>query len=296
MLGIDILRHILSIFVILQHMGSSRYSANINGELRYYVDFVDGAVACFFMISGFFSKAQPNFCVFVKSQVVRLLVPFFIFSSAYGVLLYLLGKDSIYAGIYSTVTFRGAGMQLYFLPYLLGISVFFAAIRSVSGELVYPRILAAMAVFFILMCVAFPTLGSTGPDYRLLPYYFLAYIAGFLYRSIGRGFYVWFVLIVTLVLGLLDHRFLDLSGMIVLFVCAESWSSKFGSGRAVGSGGVYLLHTPILNFSISIFLEKLGVLQFYNVILSVALTYVVCLFISIVFIKFLPRYRWLILE
>lgn len=84
--------------------------------------------------------------------------------------------------------------------------------------------------------------------------------------------------------------------MMILFCIAESLIDNWDQKRAKGSGGGYLLHTPIVNFTISILLTKLGVVQLQNVFVSVALTYVFYLAVFIVFMKVLPKYRWIILE
>jgi fucose 4-O-acetylase-like acetyltransferase len=133
-LGIDILRHFLTIFVILQHMTSSRYSIDVNAEISSYEDFIDGAVAGFFIISGYYSKKQTDLLKFTRLLAIRLLVPFFIFSVTYTLILFALDKSSLSDGLYKTITLHGAGMQLYFLPYLLVVSFSFAIIRYITDE------------------------------------------------------------------------------------------------------------------------------------------------------------------
>lgn len=53
--AIDLLRHVLSVAVIIQHMPShSRFDAGLNYFIRYVSEYVDGAVVGFFLIAGFF--------------------------------------------------------------------------------------------------------------------------------------------------------------------------------------------------------------------------------------------------
>lgn len=295
-LGIDILRHFLTIFVILQHMTSSRYSVDVNAEISSYVDFIDGAVAGFFIISGYFSKKQTDLLKFTRLLAIRLLVPFFIFSVTYTLILFALDKSSLSDGLYKTITLHGAGMQLYFLPYLLVVSFSFAIIRYITSEKDTIRNFGILMIILVLFCILIPTPVSTGNNLKLLPFYFLAYISGFLYQRIKSNIYTISFSILFLILGQYDPRFLDLSFMMILFCIAESLSDNLGQKRAKGSGGVYLFHTPIVNFTISILLTKLGIVQLQNVFVSVALTYVFCLAVSIVFMKVLPKYRWIILE
>ena len=130
------------------------------------------------------SKKNEHFIDFAKHQFLRLLVPFFIFSTLYAFILFFLEKGSLLNGLYKTITFHGAGMQLYFLPYLFGIGFIFSLILNVAGKNFQGKVYPILLMFFlVLICVNFPTSGSTGSDFRLLPFYFLAYVLGFSIRN-----------------------------------------------------------------------------------------------------------------
>lgn len=128
--SIDILRHIFAIAVIAQHMTSaSRYSVETNLELARIINWIDGAVIGFFLISGYLFKAQNNIFAYCRKQTIRLIIPFFLFSLIYSVLLAILGKESLVDGLEKTVRLQGAGMQLYYLPYLLFVTIVFSIVE-----------------------------------------------------------------------------------------------------------------------------------------------------------------------
>jgi surface polysaccharide O-acyltransferase-like enzyme len=116
---IDILRHILALAVILQHMASSRYAPATSQNLLSAVNWIDGAVIGFFFISGFLFRPKDNPLTYIKTQTTRLLLPFLLFSSLYTIALTLLKKATLHQGLTRTLLLQGAGMQLYFLPILL---------------------------------------------------------------------------------------------------------------------------------------------------------------------------------
>ena len=171
--GIDLLRHLFSFAVILQHMTSaSRYSVETNLGLTSVIDWVDGAVIGFIFISGFLFKRQPHLLAYAKKQATRLLIPFFLFSFVYAVILSVLGKATLWGGLVATATLHGSGMQLYFLPYLFFITVSYACfIDKITLKLRRPTEIAIVLIL-VLFCLMYPTGSSTGPEYRLLPFYY----------------------------------------------------------------------------------------------------------------------------
>lgn len=297
--SIDLLRHLLSIAVISQHMSSlSRYSAETNAALLMANGWIDGAVAGFFLLSGFFFRPQKNISVYVKKQFTKIMLPFFIFSIVYATLLSLLGKSSLADGILKTITLHGASMQLYFLPYLFLINSLCAILYSTS----FLKSKTTTTVIFILLissCLAFPTNSSTGSDLRLLPYYFLSFSIGIILQHAysEKIKHAAFALAAfTSALGLYDTRFFDLTGVIILFWVAISLKGLLPDKRLPGSGGVYLMHTPILNFTISTILLQLSITESKNIILSIILTYTFCVILTTIITKILPKYKWVLLE
>lgn len=299
--GIDLLRHLFSVAVILQHMASgSRYSVETNLKLTSIVDWVDGAVIGFFFISGFLLKDPHNFLAYAKKQAIRILIPFFLFSLLYTVILSILGKATLWNGLVATATLHGSGPHLYFLPFLLFITVTYTFfIDKVALKLRSPVEIASVFIL-ILFCLIYPTSSSTGPDYKLLPFYYVSFILGMLYRTTLDKHYQPVGILVTiaifLVIGISDPRFFDLAGILTLFTLVHQMARYLPSRRLPGSGGIYLLHTPIINYTISILLVHFAVIQEENIFISVLLTYVLCYLFTLLFIRFLPKYRYLLLE
>lgn len=302
--GIDLLRHLLTVFVIIQHMASnSRYSSSTNLELAVFVNWIDCAVLGFFFMSGYLFKQKESLCKYSKKQCLKLLTPYFIVSVIYTLALSLVGKDTLINGFIKTISFQGSGMQLYYLPYLLIVTVAYA-IFTVFIKFSNFRILAELLLFIIIIaaCLALPTKSSTGSDFKLLFLYVASFLLGRQYINNFsldlkyKKFVVITILILSLGLGFIDERFLDFTIFMTLFFAIESIHHKLPNSRIAGSGGVYLLHTPIINFTISTLLAYIGIQQGFNIFVSVILTYLTCLVITHIFINTFPKQRWLLLE
>jgi fucose 4-O-acetylase-like acetyltransferase len=274
----------------------SRYTAETNQQLANIVDWVDGAVVGFFFISGYLYKAQPDVYGYAKKQAIRLLVPFVLFSLAYTVALAILGKLSIQQGVIATLTLHGAGMQLYFLPFLLIVTVGFAFFGKFTPAKYQSNsewyILLAVAI----LCFALPTDGSTGSDYKLLSLYLLGFLLGKHFKSSTQLTPQIGIVLAGLLMGNFDPRFFDVAGIIALFVLLNSISNLLPSRRLPGSGGVYLLHTPLVNFSVSAALIQIGITQVSNIYISVLVTYLLCLAVTLVAVQKLPKFKWMLLE
>lgn len=298
--GIDLLRHIFAVAVIAQHMTSaSRYSVETNMELARVVNWIDGAVIGFFLISGYLFKSQSNIFNYCKRQAVRLLAPFFVFSIIYLFILAALGKENFIDGLVQIGFLHGVGMQLYFLPYLLIITVVFAFLER---RLRFNRwiLLCLLTIFAGGVAFLMPTASSTGSDIGLIPMYFCAFLAGHLIAEREkRKLHVQTMLLIgalSLMAGIKDERFFDFAGIVIVFGMTLLLSPLLPKKRLSGSGGVYLLHTPITNFAVSTVLAILSITQSINIIASIFLTYFLCLAITLIAIKKFPRYSWLILE
>lgn len=300
--GIDLLRHLFALAVIAQHMASaSRYSPATNQGLTLFADWVDGAVLGFFLISGFLFKVPDSLPAYCKKQSVRLLVPFFLFSTIYASALAALGKADLAAGLKDTVLLRGAGMQLYYLPELLLVGTVVATLHALFRDLGRSRLFPySLALLACLAAIALPTGPSTGPDLRLLPLYLLAFLIGNVIRQFDqerlRFRATLLAGVVAAIVGFVDHRFFDLAGVVILLGVFLVIFSRLSGRRVPGSGGVYLLHTPIVNFAVSTFLLKLSIGEGANIALSVLATYAICLGFTLLLAKFCPRHRWLMLE
>ncbi len=259
-----------------------------------------GAVMGFFMISGCLHKRPKVLTSFISQHAVRLLGPFFLFSIIYTLALSLLHKISIQQGIIETFTLQGAGMQLYFLPFFLLITVAYA----LASHGIPPRhALFFDSVLFVGLLVVTLIVrrpDPTGDDYHLLPLFASSLLFGRLsmhFKNTSRFWFLSFGIIVVLVLvGLYDARFYCLGFTATLVTLAQGLNTPLPRRRLPGSGGVYLLHTPILNYAISTVLQNLGIHQWSNIIASVFLTYAVALALTLLAIKSSPKLKWLLLE
>jgi hypothetical protein len=297
-LGVDILKHLLSIAVIFQHMHSTtRYSIELNTKLTYFTDYIDGAVISFFILSGFFFKQKNSLQQFMRQYSIKILVPFFIFSVLYTILLAVLGKAKLSANIPNILFLHGVGPQLYFLPFLLFISVTYAGLHSKVKKLDLNIKLIDIVLysFFILISFYFKTDESTGPNLYLMPLYISGFLFGRLYNQF-RNKYTPFFILATIIMGYFDSRFYDFSAANILVMIAVSVSAILPAKRFPGSGGVYLMHAPIVNFCFSSLLFSLGFSGESNILGSVMFTYLFCLFSSLIFIKKFPHKKWVLLE
>lgn len=294
--GIDVFRHFLAIFVIIIHTWSgSRYSSDIHNDYSLLVDIVDGTVLGFFFVSGFFSKERDNLIDFTKDRFKRLIIPFLLFSVIYGILNIFVHGTTLIENLINILTLHGTSMQLYFLPYLFLTEIFFVSIFSKFKE--HKKLLIVMFLTItILLTILLPTTNSTGPDYELLPYYAMGYLIGVLYSTYNKKIILLSVIGISFIIGiLLDGRFLDISFILSIFLILLNFF-KNSNMKIFGAGGVYLLHTSYLNFAISIILLKLGFQNWYNIFLTILITYISCIILTYIFIKYFPKNKYLLLE
>lgn len=310
--SVDLLKHLFALVVVFMHMRSqSRYSPEVNSFILHVQDYVDGAVMGFFMIAGFFFKPAKKGQVGEVGELAmkllkRLGVPYLIFSVIYALAMYGLGKQSLISSVEDIVSLRGAAMQLYFLPYLFIVTMLFAIPVLLVGVKynAVTQIVSLIAVVGLGVALMMPTNFSTGADLRMFPIYLGCYALGnliaiFLNKK-PSSFWAFGLSssALALVVGLYDKRFYDVAAVLILLMIALMLSLKHlvPHRNYPGSGGVYLLHTPIINFSISAILMKFGIVQYSNLFVALLLTYVVCLMITMVLIRILGRNRYLILE
>ena len=306
--GIDLLKHLFALFVVFQHMTSeSRYSIETNIFIQDTVRYIESAVMGFFLISGFFFHSQITIKIWLKKNFKRIILPFLIFSLLYTLLLFVFGKGSLSGGIIKTVMLHGASMQLYYLPYLFVISFFYLLLSKWAKFLKIHFLIIVFLIILVSLIVSLflPTDSVTGSDYKLLPIYFLCFGVGICFQSIREtkckklNLLVLLAIVFFCIIGfMLDTRCFHLSFIIALFLAAFNLSIKYKSIQRIfhGSGGIYLLHTPIVNFAISTLLVKIGVLDVLNLFISWGTTYLCCLVLTFMWIKLYPKRKWILLE
>ncbi|WP_319518095.1 acyltransferase family protein [uncultured Martelella sp.] len=293
--GLDVLKHLLAIFVVIQHTWSAtRYPSEMKLGYEHLTDIINGAVFGFFLISGFFFKAPKKNLTFIQRKAQRLLIPFFLFSILYGIIFIVAFGVSPEKLIFSTITLQGNSMQLYFLPYLFVVDITVGMLFSLRSSRPFAILLLALACC-ITITLLLPTASSTGANPKLFPYYGVAYLLGMAIARYPKAAGLIFFILFLVVGFLYDPRFLDAALMVFLFAVFLN-AFKFLKLRIPGSGAVYILHTPFLNFSVSFLLMYFGINNWYNLIFTIISTYVLCIFLFLVFVYAFPKQRKLILE
>ncbi len=300
LVGVDLLRHLFVLAVIFQHMSSqSRYSDAVNGQLAHWSPLVDGAVAGFFLLSGYFFRPGMTRQSFA-ARAKRLLIPYVAFSLVYTAVLGSMGKMRFQHGIVNILDGAGVGPQLYFLPYLLLIWTCWGLIIDRVPEQRRKLATATTLLVVFLVYLVLPTRGSTGPDPHLLPLYALAFVWGF-YRRAYAGELISNVAIGIAIVSLFaipwQARVWDLPLVLLLTEVSIRGSALLNhGGRLPGSGGIYLLHTPVLNYALSTFVLMAGIGGFENAMITLVLTYVVALLMTLTAIRVAPYIRPFLLE
>ncbi|QWX83327.1 acyltransferase family protein [Cellulophaga sp. HaHaR_3_176] len=305
--GLDILKHILAIFVITQHMHSqSRFSIEVNLYLTEIINYINGAVITFFMLSGFFFSTKDSTKVSIKRIFNRTIIPYTLFSIIYGAFLILYQNDSIIKHLLSFFTLKGSAMQLYFLSFLFLIYTFYILYFKAIKHLKFNNKYAELILLLLLTCLSYflPTVSPTGSDYKLIFLYTLSFGIAIHLSNLRKQNKNKFkktsivLILIYLFLGLIDFRFFHISSSIFLLSIFLQLSEKikYFNKQFPGSGGVFLLHTPIVNFVISIILLKLGFTEKSNLFSAIVLTYFSTLTFTILFIKIWPKHKSILLE
>ncbi|WP_411846122.1 acyltransferase family protein [Roseibacillus persicicus] len=296
----DYLRHFFAVCVIVIHMTSSQFSEEFNVVVRDAGGYVDGCVFGFFLISGFFFRPPGSFKKLCESGLKRLIVPYVLFSIAYGLILVFLGLANIDELFFKILTGRGGAMQLYFLPFLFVVQIFFGFLEIK----VKANILVFLQVFFTLqffgLSLIFPTSGSTGGDYLLLYMYSLCFLVGrvlkFLEGRKRKSMFLGALLLLVIPVGCFDPRYLDVGFVLALFLIVQFLQDWLPDARLPGSGGVYLLHTPILNFAILAVLLKFDFPEWLVLSLTIVLTYLLAVLFTRWVAWVAPEAKWILLE
>ncbi len=309
--GVDLVKHIFALAVVWLHVKSeSRYSKDVNELIDAVWDYLDGAVIGFFFISGFFFKGARDCRIqslssFFIRTFKRLMIPFFVFSFIYVFVLSFLGKYDLVNGLTSILKLVGP-MQMYFLSYLFIIlnMVFLCTLLLNVLNIDSKYFFVILAVIALIVSQIYPVESSAGSDLLNIPLFIFGFSSGqvfnFLFKKDINTFYFSGLVLSAVFIAIsgLDHRFYDVSFVLILFTLGIylSYSELLSRFTASGSGGVYLLHAPITIYVISILLLKINVLGLTNVVLSVFITYLSCLLITISVRHHLPKISFLLLE
>lgn len=306
-LRIDAIKGIAIIGVIIAHMTfESRFEPLTILIIDHLQKIFGWCVIAFFFTSGLLFKDINNrnrkwFFNFIYNRFKRLIIPCFVFSITYKVILYFLflsGRFSWSSPIPNSINetllffFQPIGPQFYFLVYLFVISVTMALFQCfVSND----NIFIISLLFLVLSFAIEPPNVGYGEALTLVPLYIYCYISGVLLSSNSfKSSYYIKISLAPLLLSIyinnyiacyilapitLSYLFFRYSEILILLPII-----KIGKYSA----GIYVWHAPIILPFVSIVFVKLfggGALVILPIIVS---TIFLSFFLS--FITFKTRY------
>jgi hypothetical protein len=309
---VDALKAMAIIGVIFAHISFEGRLAPITLDITNFIQLALGwCVIAFFWASGFLEKAKPETATDIyylaKKRFFRLIVPCIIFSLSYKILLlliYLTGyfswDSSIPSNIHELLAFilYPVGPQFYFLYYLFGIScVFFLLIKCLPIEKVFTVSILLFPVTFTL--IETPSSGY-GSNFNLLPFYFLAYLAGnYFGKSKAHLQQLLSYLIVSiLVTALISRSFIPLY-IIVPSIIQYFFNKMPNLAKTINktmiskfSSGIYVWHAPVVLPLVSIICVKLFGGGPVIILPLIALTILICVMLSKLTLKFTWLRLW----
>ena len=295
---IDVMRAIGIVGVVLLH--STFQSRFDPGTLELSTDlarFFDWAVLIFFFTSGYLQSPGLSIREWLPKRALSLLAPFVIYNLAYNIAFFAMSKAGFHeqANTVSRVIpwsfwlFHSPAFQLYFLPYLFGISLFFfLASKCKPGSSRWFSGGVTLAVIGYYAISGFPDF-SHGPELQKIPLYLASFATGSLMRSPPlSGYRLLAFSLVALIASLyclMKYHFTPISLAIPpLLFCALSsstWSGSHPMIQSLGqqSGSIYLWHTPLLLPMFTLWEAHAHIPSLANYITSVILCIGSCLLI-----------------
>jgi len=192
-------------------------------------------------------------------------------------------------------------MHLYYLPFLFLIYSFYLVVHKFFSKNNYRFVLISILILLSIISLFLPTQFATGSNYSLFSIYALSFGICIYLSSIKKESnkqFLWntsIIITISLLIGFLDFRFIHIAIMLLLFILFLNISKRIKK-QLPGSGGVYLLHTPIVNSVLSILFVSFGVFEMENLFLTLIATYGLTLLITLGFIKLFPKQKFLLLE
>jgi peptidoglycan/LPS O-acetylase OafA/YrhL len=286
---IETLRWIAILAVVAHHaVFPDRYSAATLEGIATFKRCIAWCVPAFFAISGALLRPKRPFANFVSQRSRRLLVPYLCMSLASFTAMWCLNAAGVYRIhdprelgfgllVQKIVFLEGFGPQLYFLSYLFVVSILVFGLR---------RLLSPAAVVVLLVAGlgaqcrwAFWPAGSLGPglDKILLfsvPFALAHWLVGLKAEGSGR---VWMVLggltLLAVVVGTVSRTAWPIEIVVPFWLYLglsrfhlPSWLAR--ARDRWSSGAVFLWHAPLLLPAVSILLQRIGIVQGWNFVLS----------------------------
>ncbi|MEI6321911.1 MAG: acyltransferase [bacterium] len=286
--AIDLLRWMAIVAVVIIHSGFvSRYSENAIHIILRLQMILGWCVLCFFSISGFLqAKKELTPKAFLNNRFQRLIIPYFCVSLIVWLILYAINGAGIYhpknANDLNVINFakrmlcfQGMGPQFYFLPYLFIISfAVFLLKKGIAINYIFYIALACVILQFVMV----GHLEVHGGNPECLGLYFTSYTLGMMLAGEEKGMRsTHAILLLGTCAGLLIVFYFH--EVFLMFIFLPVWlyqgikacksltiAGKFMS--SFSAGAVYLWHTPILLPVCSILLQKSGIHDLANFLLS----------------------------
>ena len=239
---LDFLKGLSILGVLVLHSSfAGRFNQQTMVVQAIMMRFFDWAVLGFFFSSGFLHDRSVPFLTTFKKRFVALMVPFFLYNLFYNLCFWgiavtglapvgtlELTHQSLFSGL-----FWSPGFQLYFLPYLLLISVGISGLEKLGGgryQWAYGGLLLLIAAFYFVR--GYPAI-SNGSDVNKLPMYLAMYLIGILYQPLFKlpGIKMWMIAVtlVAVLTTLVCFRFGEVSLLVpplllaLAGVCPPLW-------------------------------------------------------------------------
>jgi surface polysaccharide O-acyltransferase-like enzyme len=254
----------------------------------------DWAVLAFFFLSGLLLDERQAFAGLVMKRIRSLLLPFLAYNIFYNLALGILqlvtckhfGGFQWDSSLWAFGWFRSPAFQLYFLPYLFGITVaVFLLCRVIPARGRWLMVLGGIsAMLWFYQSMGWPG-WSYGPEWTKLPLYFIAFLLGVVGRpSLEKTSWQALVppLMICVILALVSPHLCLRSLWVPPIVCIVVsmvhpwWKSKMLLQIGRSSAAIYLWHTPILLPALTAMFALANVPALLNLGLSVVLTVSVC--------------------
>lgn len=260
--AIDALKGLAILGVLVLHAQFNRFDSDTRAVVTAANAWVQWSVPAFFFAAGLLTRTpmySGALWAFLRARTVRLSIPFIAFTLLYKLLQIPLATLGLVPKWEWGVA---GGPQLYFLPFLLAVTilvaVFVVAVRGRKSLLVLG--IALMAVPTIILV---PDTQTHGPHLSLLGLYASSYLAGV---SVAAGCRITSSILVLVASSIMVVWVADNANMIAvvvspllyLFLCRFRPAALTRPFLWLGrwSGAIYVWHTPLLMPAVSILAVK----------------------------------------
>jgi fucose 4-O-acetylase-like acetyltransferase len=317
---LDVLKGIAIIGVLILHSSfRNRFSVEALAVQGVLARVFDWAVIGFFFASGcLYQRAMP-FWTNARKKAITLILPFCFYNLIYNVIFAV--ADRIHGTLGNSLsidwhwflmcTVQSPGFQLYFLPYLFGVTILVSALsglRQNARASVYVTLLGAIVLYYVER--GYPSF-SYGSEHEKLPLYLAAFVVGDLCKhlilggrrasavalAMGSG------LLVTLVASGIPGYPILVPFCILAFTLAFPIAGWLKPLQHLGrlSGSLYVWHTPLVLPALTRFFAKCGFPSLCNLFASLVFAIGICLALRLVLDAIFQRTRhtmaprWLVL-